>query len=142
MIKEFRNEYRWASNFYPSPFTFDNILYPSVEHFFQANKTTDRTIKLQIANCRTPREAKHMGSRVLLRLGWEEIKDQIMLLGLMLKFKEHPDLAKKLIKTGAEELQEGNTWGDTYWGVSLASGVGKNTLGKLLMVVRTLLKKK
>jgi len=50
------------------------------------------------------------------------------------KFEQNPDLAAKLIATGDEELVEGNTWGDTYWGV--CRGVGQNKLGKILMNVR------
>lgn len=39
-----------------------------------------------------------------------------------------------LLKTGDEELVEGNTWGDTFWGV--CKGKGRNELGKILMKVR------
>jgi len=44
------------------------------------------------------------------------------------------DLRAKLLATGNEELIEGNTWGDTFWGV--CDGKGLNKLGQLLMVVR------
>ena len=40
-----------------------------------------------------------------------------------------------LKSTGEQELVEGNSWGDTYWGV--CKGEGKNKLGKILMRVRT-----
>ena len=40
--------------------------------------------------------------------------------------------------TNNEELIEGNTWNDTYWGV--CNGRGQNHLGKILMKVRSLLK--
>lgn len=30
------------------------------------------------------------------------------------KFKQNPNLAKKLLTTGDEELVEGNYWHDTY----------------------------
>ena len=35
------------------------------------------------------------------------------------------------------ELEEGNNWGDKYWGT--VEGEGKNMLGKLLMKVRAIL---
>jgi hypothetical protein len=35
-------------------------------------------------------------------------------------------------------LIEGNTWGDTFWGV--CNGVGENNLGKTLMNVREILR--
>jgi predicted NAD-dependent protein-ADP-ribosyltransferase YbiA (DUF1768 family) len=50
------------------------------------------------------------------------------------KFTRNQDLKEQLIATGNEELVEGNTWGDIYWGVS--RGRGKNMLGKILMRVR------
>ena len=48
-----------------------------------------------------------------------------------------PELRTKLADTEDEELIEGNTWNDTYWGV--CRGVGENHLGKLLMEVREML---
>ena len=50
------------------------------------------------------------------------------------KFSQHPDLADKLVATGQKELQEGNNWGDTFWGIS--NGKGQNNLGIILMEVR------
>jgi predicted NAD-dependent protein-ADP-ribosyltransferase YbiA (DUF1768 family) len=45
-----------------------------------------------------------------------------------------PELAEKLLATGDEELVEGNTWNDRFWGV--CRGEGRNELGKILMRVR------
>jgi hypothetical protein len=59
---------------------------------------------------------------------------------LLCKFTQHYDLYIKLINTGDTYLEEGNTWGDTYWGT--VDGVSKNMLGKTLMKVRDLLKVK
>jgi predicted NAD-dependent protein-ADP-ribosyltransferase YbiA (DUF1768 family) len=56
---------------------------------------------------------------------------------LLLKFAPGTMRAAMLVSTDDRELIEGNTWGDTYWGV--CGGRGKNMLGKLLMEVRTLL---
>jgi len=38
------------------------------------------------------------------------------------------------LDTGKSELIEGNTWGDTFWGVS--GVIGQNNLGKILMKIR------
>lgn len=54
------------------------------------------------------------------------------------KFNRHPDLKTRLIETNGEELIEGNTWGDKYWGQ--VNGEGKNRLGKILMQIRARLK--
>jgi len=53
---------------------------------------------------------------------------------LQQKFKHGSPLADLLLKTGTQDLVEGNTWGDTFWGV--CRGKGKNHLGRLLMLVR------
>ena len=139
MINEFKNEYRFLSNFFPSPFVYEDISYPTVEHFFQAQKTLDYSERLRISKYKTPGVAKREGRKLLLRENWEEMKQQIMMLGLMYKFMKHPVLSEKLKQTTGEYLEEGNRWGDTYWGTDLSTGIGKNTLGKMLMAIRALL---
>ena len=47
---------------------------------------------------------------------------------------EHTSIRDDIYIT--EELVEGNTWGDSYWGYDLEKNEGKNILGKLLMQVR------
>ena len=142
MIKEFKDEYRFLSNFYPSPFEHDGITYPTVEHFFQAQKTFSNTERIRISRCRTPGVAKREGRLLLLKENWEEMKQQVMMLGLMYKFMKHPSLAEKLKQTSGKFLEEGNSWGDTYWGIDLRTRVGKNALGKMLMAIRGLLNEK
>ena len=93
----------------------------------------NREEKLKIAKATKPAKAKKIGRQVNLRKDWEDIKLQVMEKALRLKF-QNPDLRKKLITTGDEELVEGNPWGDRYWGV--CNGSGKNKLGKLLMKIR------
>ena len=53
---------------------------------------------------------------------------------------ENEELRRLLLSTGDRVLIEGNTWNDTFWGVSLKSGNGQNHLGKILMRVRERLK--
>ncbi len=40
-IREFKGEFRFLSNFFPSRIYHDGIEYPTVEHAFQAAKTLD-----------------------------------------------------------------------------------------------------
>lgn len=133
MIDKFRGKYWFLSNFYESSIEDENITYPTVEHYFQAQKTLNREEKLKIAKATKPAKAKKMGRQVKLRKDWEDIKLQVMEKALRLKFQDST-LRKKLIATGDEELVEGNPWGDRYWGV--CNGSGKNNLGKLLMKIR------
>lgn len=88
----------------------------------------------KIASLKTPGQAKREGQKLALRDDWERIKIEVMRILLFEKFLSHPDLAERLIATGEAELVEGNTWGDTYWGV--CDGKGLNMLGKLLMDLR------
>ena len=53
---------------------------------------------------------------------------------ISMKFDQNPDLKAKLVATGNQELVEGNTWYDTFWGK--CGGVGENWLGRLLMAYR------
>lgn len=133
MIKEFAGKYEFLSNFWHSPFTYEGIVYPTNEHFFQAMKTLDWNERNWIASAETPGIAKRRGRACTLRSDWEKVKDEVMLTGLRIKFS-NPALRTQLIMTGDEELVEGNWWGDTCWGV--CNGVGENRLGKLLMQVR------
>lgn len=133
-ILNFSGDYAFLSNFYPSPIKYDGIKYPTVEHGFQAFKSIDLEERYYIASLRTPGQAKRAGRIVRLRKDWEDIKEDVMLDLLRLKFKKSSALAKKLKNTGNATLIEGNTWNDTYWG--MCRGVGKNRLGVLLMQVR------
>ena len=132
MINRFNGQYAFLSNFYPVQITFAGITYPSVENAFQAMKTLDFNERLQFVNL-TPGEAKYKGKHITLRPHWDNIKPAIMKTLLELKF-QNSELREKLLATGEEELVEGNTWNDTFWGV--CNGVGKNYLGKLLMRIR------
>ena len=52
------------------------------------------------------------------------------------KFRQNSVLRKELLRTGDEQLQEGNRWHDVEWGVDIKSGVGWNKLGQILMKIR------
>lgn len=59
----------------------------------------------------TPVEAKREGYRVTLRDDWEDIKLHVMYEVVLAKFSQNEFLKQKLIATGREWLEEGNTWG-------------------------------
>ena len=133
MIDSFKGKYFFLSNFYEAPVLFEGIMYGSSEAAFQAQKCKDEKQKILFAYL-GPSEAKRRGRTVHLREDWEDIKFQIMYLIVYDKFDQNPELAKKLLETGAEELVEGNTWGDKIWGK--VDGEGLNLLGRILMDVR------
>lgn len=88
MINCFDGKWAFLSNFYWHEIEFEGITYPTNEHFFQAMKTLDIGERQKIANCLTPGQAKRMGRQVVLRSDWEEVKEDIMFLGLCLKFND------------------------------------------------------
>lgn len=143
MISCFDGKWAFLSNFYWSEIEFEGITYPTNEHFFQAMKTLDIDERRQIANCLTPGQAKRMGRQVALRPDWEEVKEDVMFLGLCLKFADE-QLADWLVETGDELLVEGTTWHDNEWGncscPKCKNIEGKNKLGKLLMKVRSMIR--
>lgn len=143
MINCFDGKWAFLSNFYWNEIEFEGITYPTNEHFFQAMKTLDIGERQKIANCLTPGQAKRMGRQVVLRSDWEEVKEDIMFLGLCLKFADE-QLADWLVETGDEPLEEGTTWHDNEWGncscPKCRNIEGKNKLGKLLMKVRGMIR--
>lgn len=143
MINCFDGKWAFLSNFYWNEIEFEGITYPTNEHFFQAMKTLDIGERQKIANCLTPGQAKRMGRQVALRPDWEEVKEDIMFLGLCLKFADE-QLADWLVETGDEPLEEGTTWHDNEWGncscPKCRNIEGKNKLGKLLMRVRGMIR--
>lgn len=137
-VDSFSGKYAFLSNYYDSPIFYDGLFYPTVEHAFQASKTTVFSLRMIISQKPTPDEAKSAGRKALLRDNWEDIKDLIMKDLIVLKFSTHPELKKALLDTGDSELVEGNSCNDTYWGV--CEGFGENHLGRILMEVRSMLR--
>nr|DAK26538.1 MAG TPA: NADAR protein [Caudoviricetes sp.] len=136
MIDCFKGKYFFLSNFYPARVSYQGILYQNTEAAFHAQKDPSRAREFCNLN---PSEAKRLGRRVKLRSDWELIKDNIMFDVVALKFKQNLFLAEKLLKTGDEELIEGNDWNDCYWGV--CQGKGENKLGQILQRIRSELRK-
>ncbi len=136
-ILSFEGEFAFLSNFYPSVVPYEGFVFKTVEHAYQAakNPTIDNLRKFAI-ELETPGQAKRSGRLGNVRADWEQVKVGIMHQLLQEKFKI-PELREKLLATGDRLLEEGNWWGDKFWGVSpVGSGNGKNALGKLLMQIR------
>ena len=63
-VEGFVRDFRFLSNFYPSPVEVDRITYPTVEHAYQAAKTSDRLERQAIATLASPGAAKRAGSKI------------------------------------------------------------------------------
>jgi ribA/ribD-fused uncharacterized protein len=133
-IVAFSDEYRFLSNFHAASVEFGRIMFPTVEHAYQAAKSSDYHERKMIASLSSPGRPKEAGAKLSPRAGWDAMRLSIMEELLRQKFTRHPDLHAKLLATSNAILEEGNTWGDTFWGI--CDGSGENHLGKLLMKIR------
>lgn len=127
------DEYGCFSNFAPYPIDLDGRLWPTSEHYFQAQKFLDAGHQEAIRLAKSPMIAARMGRdrKRPLRPDWEAVKVDVMRQALRAKFSQHQDLQQVLLGTGDAQLVE-HTERDSYWG----DGSGKNVLGKLLMEIR------
>jgi ribA/ribD-fused uncharacterized protein len=129
------------ANFSSHPVTIGDVLWPTVEHYFQAQKFvgTDKQSILDILSAPTPKDAAAIGrdrSRPL-RTDWESVKDDLMRVGVYSKLLAYDDLRDMLLGTGDAQIIEASPK-DSYWGTG-ADGNGKNMLGKILMEGRLIL---
>lgn len=133
-VESFSGIFRFLSNFYSAPLMYRGIAYPTSEHAYQAAKTLNENSQMNISILGTPGEAKRYGKTVKLRPDWDEVKLRIMTEIVCAKFMQNPSLKEKLLATDDIILEEGNSWGDTYWGT--CKGKGENHLGQVLMDLR------
>ena len=129
-------QYAEFSNFAAAPFQLDGDLWPTVEHYFQAQKFEDAGYREQIRYAATPGKAKSLGRTraIPIRADWNEVKESMMLKALRAKFSTHAERQDLLLSTGDELLIEKSAR-DYYWGCG-HWGTGKNRLGHLLAQVR------
>ncbi len=143
-------ETRFLSNFYPYKnkegdqypekvvVFFEGLEFDCTEKAYQAAKTFDLELRKEISKM-TPYQAKeyweNRGDQV--RPDWPAVKLGIMYDLNLQKYHNNPALGQMLLATGDAVLEEGNTWGDTFWGI--CDGVGENHLGRILMQIRAAL---
>lgn len=130
------SEFGAFSNFAHYPIKLKGKTWPTVEHFFQAQKFAEVEYQEAIRQAKTPAKSKGMGRtrKFRLRRDWESVKDAIMREAVLAKFTQHEDIRAVLLGTGDAKLVEHAT-NDDYWGDG-GDGHGKNKLGLILMSVR------
>ncbi len=135
-IEEFQGEYRWLSNFAPVEVILEGKKYPSVEHAYMSAKCDSKEWKdiCQDINV-SAGQVKKMSRGIVLKKDWESIKVGVMSNLLFQKYSTSP-YRELLSATKDDYIQEGNRWGDKFWGVCLKSGEGLNILGHLIILIR------
>ena len=138
-IEQFRGEYNWLSNFASVPIEYDGVTYKSVEHAYLSAKSDDKEWKQVCSEDYPAGELKKISKGIEIVPNWDDMKIGVMKMLLVKKYSQEP-FTTKLLNTENMIIEEGNYWGDTFWGVDLKSGYGENTLGKIIMNIREILK--
>lgn len=143
-IRFYHSDQPWGelSNFSRHAVFLFGRVWPTVEHYYQAQKFAGTPAEENIRRAATPMLAKRLALELgpkQRRAGWSEIREEIMLNGLRAKFRQHPDLRARLLASGDRLLVE-HTSNDAYWGDG-GDGSGENRLGVLLMQVRAELRR-
>jgi N-glycosidase YbiA len=132
--------YGYFSNFSLHAIELDNQHWPTVEHYYQAQKFVGSEMEYLITKIRlatTPelaasigREPSHFPSE-----DWPQRKLAVMEKALRQKFSIHLDLRQLLLATGTATIIEDSPV-DYFWGCGLDRS-GFNHLGRILMQIRT-----
>ncbi len=144
-IESFRGDYYFLSSMCEVPGGIkvaEGIVVPAAEVPYKAAQFEDMDIRRVILASRTGMEAfetaqKYKERGVKVREDWDEIKLDAMRDIVNRKFTQNRRFGQMLLDTGDEEIIEGNSWGDNFWGVSPPGNPeGQNWLGIILMETR------
>ena len=142
------------SQWFPSPFTVDGVIYLTAEHWMMAKKAelfNDIEIRQHILESEAPVIAKELGRKIknFDNEKWSNACFEIVVEGNINKFSQRDELRKFLLNTGDKVIVEASPR-DTIWGIGLSQDNpkatspstwrGENLLGFALMEVRDRLK--
>ncbi|BDD06787.1 NADAR family protein [Aureibacter tunicatorum] len=137
-IRFYSENAKWGefSNFALYPVKLTGKVWPTSEHYFQAQKFEDKSYQDKIRKSASPMMAAQLGRsrKEKIKKNWDKQKDNVMYEVVMAKFSQHEELRELLLSTKDSKLVE-HTENDDYWGDG-GDGTGKNRLGKILMKVR------
>jgi ribA/ribD-fused uncharacterized protein len=145
----------FLSNWYPSPFTLDGLLFSSVEQYMMYRKAItfgDTETAQAILSTDNVGKIKALGRSVLgySDTVWNGIRQIVVYRALLEKFRQNPDLKVQLLATAPHTLAE-CALQDKIWGIGMTMHdeyrfepdlwPGQNLLGFTLMMVREELSK-
>jgi len=144
------------SQWFPSPFYVDDILYKTAEHWMMAGKARlfgDDHYLQAILDSEKPGQAKAFGRKIkgFDQDTWIDHASSIVIQGNVEKFLKHPDMKQHLLNTGNKILVEASPL-DFIWGIGMGKNHkdlmdptkwrGKNLLGFALMEARDIIRTK
>jgi predicted NAD-dependent protein-ADP-ribosyltransferase YbiA (DUF1768 family) len=100
---ELTGKYTALTNSYPSRIVVEGILYPTLDHAFQAAKFTDTETKVLISRAKLT-DIPNIVEQGFTRPNWQEIRLATMYQLMRLKFESNPVLATLLQDTGNDTL--------------------------------------
>lgn len=152
-----RADFRFLSHFHPSPIVLDGEAWPTVEHYYQAQKSDVPAYQDAIRATVHPGHAKRLAAppsaprRISKdswfklhcrepRADWHDVKLDIMRRADRAKYEQNADLAQMLLATGTADLIEDSP-GEPFLGTG-PDGDGLNWAGRVLMEIRQDLRSK
>ncbi len=126
------------SNFSAHSVEYKDVVYPTVEHAFHAQKFDSLPeVQERILHAGSPLEAWTLAQEYKSQryADWDDIKVGILTEIVRAKVAQHEEVRDALLATGGEEIVEVNP-NDDFWG-SGPDGNGQNQAGKILMAIRS-----
>ncbi len=130
------NSHEPLSSFAHYPFELDNVMWPSVEHYFQAMKFTNQQHQNNIREAKSPELARSRGRSRLkkMRPDWGTKKRAYMTRASYIKCRTYPQIANQLMVSNPKKIIENNQY-DYFWGCG-RDRRGLNVFGEILMDIR------
>ena len=153
-FKKVAEEYGWMGNMAPYPIKFDGKVWLTSESLFQSMRYDDDSVKEMIRVEKSPMAAKMIAKKTIYRkhriikpMSPQDIAN--MEACVLLKFQQHPKIARLLMATGSHHIYEdaSNRNGESalFWGAyrdpknPIMPINGQNMMGEILMKVRGIL---
>ena len=127
----------FLSNMQAVDLYYNDIKFRSSENIYQALKFDPRLYEhiAALSPIQSKRYVRANADKMLSAANSPRFRLDAMLIAVREKFK-NAEMREMLLQTGHACLIEGNRHRDTFWGVNLDTGIGRNMLGLVLMHVR------
>lgn len=104
------------SNFSPHSAMLDSKVWPTPEHYFQAQKFSSSRERERVRRANSAHVAARMGRnrKTKIKRNWDSIRVTVMRRAVRAKFQQHEDIACLLLSTGNAKLIE-HTERDSFW---------------------------
>lgn len=124
-------------------FNLEGVVWPTVEHYYQAMRFRSPGLQKLIQSASNPRAARWLAKKNFwrMRIDWKKVRETYMTRAVYTKCLSNSEVANALLETGDKKIIETSQY-DYYWGRG-RDGRGQNKYGAVLMNVRLqLLKRK